>query len=352
LTAIARITIVGGRVGSELDANRSTIAVLRHSDGVVQIREVGGGRRRVTVRPFDDAVQLKARTCETRDPVSLIEMLLAVKGLGGLCVALIRSDPEWVERVLYHTILGHIAPEELSGKRILDYGCGHGASAVALGQMAPDSEIVGVDLETRLLPIAKARCDLYGVDRVQFIAADTGDSIPSTVGDVDFIVLNAVYEHLLPDERRSLLPALWGRLRPGGVLFVADTPHRYSPVDFHTTGLPLINYLPHRVALLYARRWSRHVEPDATWDLLLRGGIRGGTIGEIESDLKSAEDGSVQRLAPCRLGLQDEFDLWLALPAPGLPPIVRRSARVGLRAVKRLTGMSFVPVIATAFRKA
>jgi ubiquinone/menaquinone biosynthesis C-methylase UbiE len=327
------------------------MTVLQHPEGVAEVREIGGGRRRIIVRPFDAATLVKARTCETGDPVSLIEMLLAVRGIRGLCMAVIRSDPAWVERVLHYTILGHIAPDELNGGRILDYGCGHGASAAALGRMFPESDIVGVDFDSRLLPIAKARCDLAGVNRVNFLAADAGESMPSTVGDVDFIVLNAVYEHLLPDERRSLLPELWRHLRRGGVFFVADTPHRYSPIDFHTTGLPLINYLPDRLTLACARRFSRHVSRDAKWEQLLQRGIRGGTISGIVSDLERARDGRVQRLAPRRLGLQDEFDLWLALPKRGIPPRLARMARPSLRALKRVTGVSFMPMIAAAFRK-
>ena len=46
------------------------------------------------------------------------------------------------------------------------------------------------------------------------------------LGTFDVIMFSAVYEHLLPEERRSVLPQIWGALRPGSALCVNQTPHR------------------------------------------------------------------------------------------------------------------------------
>src|SRR5262249_32482386 len=116
-------------------------------------------------------------------------------------------------------------------------------------------------------------------------------------------VLSAVYEHLLPDERRILLPRIWSRLKPGGVLFINQTPHRYSPVEMHSTGLPLINYLPDGLAYRITKRFSKRIKGDEDWPALLRGGIRGATIGEI---LRALGDDAA--LLEPRAG--DHIDLW------------------------------------------
>ena len=89
--------------------------------------------------------------------------------------------------------------------------------------------------------------------------------LPADIGQFDYIILSAVYEHLLPSERPALLTLLWSHLRPGGVIFLAQTPYRWFPVELHTTGLPLINYLPDRLALACARRFSKRV-PGTTED--------------------------------------------------------------------------------------
>jgi hypothetical protein len=59
---------------------------------------------------------------------------------------------------------------------------------------------------------------------------------------------------------------VWSVLEPGGVLLVSQLPYRYYPIDRHTTGLPLINYLPRAVALRYAHARSRRISSDADWD--------------------------------------------------------------------------------------
>ena len=110
----------------------------------------------------------------------------------------------------------------------------------------------------------------------------SGDSLPPELGQFDFIMFNAVFEHLLPHERPKLLPLVWQHLRPGGVLFLNQTPYRYSLVEVHTTGgMPFINYLPDSVTLWAARKFCKRVQPNETWNSLLRRGIRGGTVPEI-----------------------------------------------------------------------
>jgi hypothetical protein len=88
------------------------------------------------------------------------------------------------------------------------------------------------------------------------------------LGRFDHIVLNAVWEHMLPAERPVLLPLLLDTLSSGGFLFVCETPHRWFPVETHTTHLPLINYLPAPLAHKTARLSDR--VGDETWEELLR----------------------------------------------------------------------------------
>lgn len=95
---------------------------------------------------------------------------------------------------------------------------------------------------------------------------------------------------LSPAERRKLLPLVWNRLRPGGALFLNQTPCRCSPVEIHTTsGTPLINYLPDRVVLHLMRRFSLRYRGAVTWERLLRDGVRGGSVREISTIPPTAE---------------------------------------------------------------
>jgi hypothetical protein len=71
-------------------------------------------------------------------------------------------------------------------------------------------------------------------------------------------------------------------------MFLNQTPHRYYPLEYHTTGLPFLNHLPSPLAFRAAKRFSKRVAPNTSWVELLRDGVRGGTEREILNDLKTA----------------------------------------------------------------
>jgi hypothetical protein len=89
-------------------------------------------------------------------------------------------------------------------------------------------------------------------------------------------------------------------------LFLRETPNRYFPLETHTTGLPLLNYLPRWLVMRLVRRFGRH-NAHLTWGELLRRGIRGGSIPEIRKLLPDAT-----LLRPTRQGMGDLIDLWYA----------------------------------------
>jgi SAM-dependent methyltransferase len=170
--------------------------------------------------------------------------------------------------------------------------------------------------------------------------------VPVEASSFDFVIMSAVFEHLLPAERRAIMPQLWRALRPGGRLFLNQTPHRLFPVELHTTGLPLINYLPDALAGEAARRLSPRIERNATWDELLRAGIRGATDAEILEVL-----GPDARLVePTENGCSDRLDVWFT----GLGPRhrgLKRAVRAAMKVVHRASGIAFTPSLSAAYEK-
>jgi hypothetical protein len=63
-----------------------------------------------------------------------------------------------------------------------------------------------------------------------------------------------------------VLEQIWAVLNPGGIFFLNQTPFRFFPREAHTTGLPGLNYLPDRPALRAARRFSKRVSPDQSFE--------------------------------------------------------------------------------------
>jgi 2-polyprenyl-3-methyl-5-hydroxy-6-metoxy-1,4-benzoquinol methylase len=315
--------------------------------GSMIIETLPDGRNRVSVRPAPGhAVVRKHWT--TSYPVALIREIFSAKGLY-VCDEIMREeDPRYVERYLQKEVLSYLPAAAFAGKRILDFGCGSGASSVVLSRLLPPCKIVGIELEDRLLNIARLRATHFGQTSIRLLRSPSGDTLPAGIGEFDVIMFSAVFEHLLPHERPMLLQKVWQHLRPGGILFLNQTPYRYSLVEVHTTGgVPLINYLPDGLALWAARKFSKHVRPDESWSTLLRRGIRGGTVPEVLGLLGGKERAE---LLPPLPEVGDRVDLWFRTLSPR-HAWLKRSIWASLKAIKGLTGKEIAPTLSLAIRK-
>jgi len=257
------------------------ITRLIHPDASIGVEEMNG-RRTISVEPRD-GLSILGKRWVTDYPLELIEHVLRVKGPVWLCDEIRRDeDPLYVQRFLHWDILNHVGKEDFAGRRMLDFGSGCGASSMILARMFPEAEIVGIELVSEFVELAQHRGRFYGVEnRVSFRSSPGPKSLPPKIGTFDYIILSAVYEHLLPNERQVILPLLWSHLKQYGIIFLGETPYRWFPIETHTTGLPFINYLPDRMALYCARRFADGVSSTASWTDLLKMGIRGGTMRGI-----------------------------------------------------------------------
>jgi SAM-dependent methyltransferase len=129
---------------------------------------------------------------------------------------------------------------DLSGKRILDIGCGVGAFVQRLGEFS--DRIVGTDVDRESV--------LRGVEQSPNLGLAVGEHMPFKDGSFDVIILHEVLEHVTNDvetlrEARRLLA-------PGGHVIVF-CPNRMYPFETHGIflgkryvfgNMPLVNYLP------------------------------------------------------------------------------------------------------------
>ncbi|GGA36689.1 class I SAM-dependent methyltransferase [Okeania sp. KiyG1] len=324
--------------------------ILEHPQALINIEELPKQKRKISVELLEPSLFVARFNIKTSYSIELIESILKLKGVGYLCDEIARDENQYYTKIpLKYLILGHVKPEDLKNKRLLDFGCGCGASTVILARMFPDTEIVGIELNSKSLELAKLRVKHYQLDNVQFLLSPNSNRLPENIGKFDFILLNAVFEHFLPNERLTVLPQLWSLLNSQGIMFFRETPHRYSPIENHTTDLPLINYLPDSLALFCARRFSKRIEPNATWESLLRRGIRGGTEAEIINIIKEKSHEEPSLLEPNRLDLKDRIDLKYA----GLSSLSLKSKIIKalLKTIKLLTGYTFVSWISLAIKK-
>lgn len=156
-------------------------------------------------------------------------------------------------KYLYPEIRRHCG--DLSSKRVLDFGCGTGASTVVLANHA--REVVAFDINPNTVAICQRRLQEHGLaDRARAVSAPDFRSLQPELGSFDFILLEAVLEHIpitLRGLRSELLRTLFAVLKPGGHLFISGTPNRLWPFDFHTTQLWWIPWTPPGSKWAYSR---------------------------------------------------------------------------------------------------
>lgn len=328
--------------------------LLHHSRGTVALSRAANGGFLIRVALHDPRRFMQFPTCVSRYPLPLIKRILAVKGPEYLCDEILRDeDPFYIAHHLKTTLMAHAPKTFFSHKRLLDFGCGSGASTMILGRLFPTATIVGVELDPRSLTIARMRAKHYGFRHMRFYQSPRGDTLPHRLGAFDVIVMPAVYEHLLPQERPIIVKLLWTQLKLDGLMFIDETPHRYFPIESHTSGLPIINYLPDRLAHLCVRIFSRRDIRHDTWDALLRKGIRGGTPAEILAHIRRF-GGQAELLRPNADIASDPVALWeegYARHATGKSVAVKQNMRIPLRMFSVITGVALVPYLSLAIRK-
>lgn len=170
------------------------------------------------------------------------------------------------ERYLYPEISYRCG--DLASKRVLDVGCGTGASTAVLAMHS--GKVVAFDIDEKSTRVCQRRLDEHGVsDRVDVVCAPTLEDVAKGVGRFDLILLNAVIEHVplsKTGQRQRLLRTLYDMLDREGYLYINETPNRLWPIDHHTTGLWWIPWSRPGSRWAYDRavRAGRHLDNPGT----------------------------------------------------------------------------------------
>lgn len=171
----------------------------------------------------------------------------------------------------------------LSHKKMLDFGCGAGASTLNFLRCGA-TDITGVEVDETLLDITKSRLNDFfqnGYKLIKIEYIDGRYSMPFSNEEFDIVWAQAVMEHVLPDRRKFVLEELRRVLKRGGLLIIFGTPNRLWIKEFHTSNLFFVNYLPLDLAIFFARHYSHRVPIDQSKEELLSDGFRGCTYWEI-----------------------------------------------------------------------
>jgi 16S rRNA (guanine1207-N2)-methyltransferase len=82
-------------------------------------------------------------------------------------------------RVLLETV-----PAPPAGGRLLDLGCGYGPVALTMASRAPGATVLGVDVNSRAVGLARRNASDHGLDNVRFaVVSPVGEPVPEQDGE-------------------------------------------------------------------------------------------------------------------------------------------------------------------------
>jgi SAM-dependent methyltransferase len=169
------------------------------------------------------------------------------------------------------TVLGDEFLRSLSGKVVIDFGCGEGSEAVDMAGFGA-SRVVGLDYREEVLQTARRNAALAAVDGIcQFVQ--------STNEVADVIVSIDAFEHF--DDPAAILRTMDGLLKPDGVVVAVFGPTWRHPLGGHSFSIfPWSHLVFCEEALL---RWRSDFRPEgATRFGEIGGGLNQITIRKFE----------------------------------------------------------------------
>jgi ubiquinone/menaquinone biosynthesis C-methylase UbiE len=115
-------------------------------------------------------------------------------------------------------IVGSLAPLE-SGSTIVDLGTGPGILSIELHKLLPQAKIIGIDLSSDMLEIARRNADEVGMSNFE-TRLGKAEEIPVEPNSVNVVVTQSSF-HEWEDQRKGL-SEIFRILKPGGSLILKD----------------------------------------------------------------------------------------------------------------------------------
>jgi SAM-dependent methyltransferase len=219
-----------------------------------------------------------------------------------------------VEQTRYQTVL-----RAFDGIRsalvepILDFGASGGLSMIALHSIGL-TDVHGVEPVKWRVESGRRTLGEIGVDPNRLLWVEDTRKLPYPDGQFGTVLANAVLEHI-PQPRAAYIRELWRVLAVGGHLVISETPNKYLPLDYHTTRLWGVPWLPKRLGRAYAI-WRGRYDRKRDWD---HSGWRGlgyyELVGAIEGYRLVPESSAPRHRWLSRLGLPasllDPYPCWV-----------------------------------------
>ena len=190
----------------------------------------------------------------TRYSERLIRLLIERKGIGRTPPYL--SYKETRGRHFLGPLFDYFRARGIGGLSALEVGCSFGHMTEYLAEQPEVAEIRAFDTDPAFVRITRTKVAELGLRKVREVCHFSNDEtcrLPYEDGQFDLVLAVGVVEHLPARNRRPQVDEYYRVLATGGHLAILDTPNRLFPIETHSVGLPMVQWLPPRPAYTFAK---------------------------------------------------------------------------------------------------
>ncbi|HSB42769.1 MAG TPA: class I SAM-dependent methyltransferase [Methylomirabilota bacterium] len=194
------------------------------------------------------------RRYETRYSARVVQLLVERKGARRAPPYFTYKDSR--ARLFLDPLLRYLRGHGARALSVLEIGCSFGHMTEYLAEQPEIGEISCFDTDPAFVDIVRAKVEELGLAKVREVLRLGNDEtrrLPWPDARFDLVLVVGVVEHLPARNRRAQVDEYYRVLAPGGHIAILDTPNRLFPLETHSVGLPLVQWLPARLAYAYAR---------------------------------------------------------------------------------------------------
>jgi SAM-dependent methyltransferase len=204
-------------------------------------------------------------------------------------------------------LFAYLRSQRSHGLRVLEVGCSFGHMTEFLADQPEVVALSTFDTDPAFVELTRAKVEELGLDRVREVLhldQQATCRLPWADGAFDLVVAVGVVEHLPVRYRRQQVDEYYRVLAPGGRLTILDTPNRWFPLETHSVGLPLVQWLPPRLAYGYARLGRRRRYRGVSYEAFIADGTAWRNASFADCLPSAGAAGVVDLTEPAGYGLQ------------------------------------------------
>jgi len=194
------------------------------------------------------------REYSTRYSERIVRMLVERKG--PLRAPLYFPFKETRGRHFLGPLFRYLRGRGASDLAVLEVGCSFGHVTEYVADQPDVAEVYTFDTDPAFVAIVRAKVEELRLPTVREVAQLSDEQcrhLPYPDSRFDVVLVVGVIEHLPIRGRRALVDEYYRILAPGGHIVILDTPNRLFPLETHSVGLPLVQWLPGPLAYRYAK---------------------------------------------------------------------------------------------------